>query len=157
VKQSQAVRQKGCCGLDQLNNMAKKVEFHIEETKQALNTIAKAKGIERAQLIEQILRCETAHFTSKQWELTKCAGMEDGKWSNLDESKFTKIAMNDNHLTGDKKRRVFLKWDTVLAFCMYLSDYIDRYAGNYARWNRADAVGQAKYRKKIEGIKPRFV
>ena len=134
-----------------------KTEYHLQEVTQALREIEKIKGKERAILLEKIARCETAHFTSKQWKLTKSFGMEQGKWANLDESKMKTIVMNDNILTGAKKSRVFLVWDNVLDFCLYFSDYIDRHKGNYARWNRTTEDGQKKYRDKIEQIRNKII
>jgi hypothetical protein len=131
--------------------------FTEKEAKDAIIKIAELQGIEKARLIEKMLRLETAHFKSKQYQITGSAGMEKGKWANLDESKLTYIQMNDNHLTGAAKLRTFIKWNNVLDFCLYLSDYIDRHEGNFARWNSVLQSKQKVYRKRVDEIKARFV
>lgn len=128
-----------------------------EDAKVAILKIQELKGTERARLIEKILRLETGHFKSKQYQLCRSAGMEKGKWQNLDESKLEYIQMNDNHLTGAEKLRTFIKWNSVYDFCIYLSDYIDRHKGNYARWNSTNIDRQLAYVEKIKKIKARFV
>jgi len=132
--------------------------FTEKDAKKALIELAAIKGKERAQLIERILRWETGHFKSQQYKLTGSAGMEAGDWKNLDESKMKTIKMADNHPEKVKeKMRTFLVWDNVLSFCLYLSDYIDRYNGNYARWNSTSEVQQSRYRKSINSVKTRFI
>lgn len=131
--------------------------FTFKEAEIALKEVERLKGKDRAKLIEKILRLETNHFRSKQYALSGSAGMEMGAWSNLDESKFTTFQMRDNHLTGAKQMRTFIKWNSVLDFCLYLSDYIDRHKGNYARWNTTDPDRQAKYMMKVQTIRNRFI
>lgn len=131
--------------------------FTFKEAEIALKEIERLKGKDRAKLIEKILRLETNHFRSKQYAMSGSAGMEMGAWANLDESKFTTFQMRDNHLTGAKQMRTFIKWNSVLDFCLYLSDYIDRHKGNYARWNTTDPDRQAKYMMKVQSIRNRFI
>jgi hypothetical protein len=123
----------------------------------SLLELKKLKGTEKAQLIEKILRLETNHFRSKQYAISGSAGMEMGAWQGIDETKFSTFQMKDNHLTGEKQMRTFIKWNSVLDFCLYLSDYIDRYKGNYARWNSMNTERQEAYRIKINSIKARIV
>ena len=123
----------------------------------ALKEIQILKGTERAKLIEKIIRLETNHFSSKQYALSGSAGMEQGAWHGIDESKFSTFQMKDNHLTGAKQMRTFIKWNSVLDFCIYLSDYIDRHKGNYARWNSMMPERQEAYRLKVNSIKARIV
>lgn len=127
------------------------------DAKNALLKVLEIKGKDRAQLLERMLRLETAHFASQQYKLTGSAGMEKGMWSNLDESKLSYIQMNDNHLQGAAKLRTFIKWNSVLDFCFYLSDYIDRWKGNYGRWNTTDVVKQQRYMNEIKKIKNRWI
>lgn len=131
--------------------------FTAEHAKEAILKLEKLKGRDRARLVERLLRLETAHFKSKQYQLTGSAGMEYGKWENLDEDSFEKIQMKDNHLKGEKQMRTFIKWKSVYDFCIYLSDYIDRHNGNYARWNSLNPERQKNYIKKADAIKNRFV
>jgi hypothetical protein len=131
--------------------------FTSKDAELSLLEIKKLKGTEKAQLIEKILRLETNHFRSKQYAISGSAGMEMGAWKGIDESKFSTFQMKDNHLTGEKQMRTFIKWNSVLDFCLYLSDYIDRYNGNYARWNSMNLERQESYRVKVNSIKARIV
>lgn len=131
--------------------------FTSKDAQNAILALKDIKGVERARLIEKILRLETAHFRSKQYQLSGSAGMEAGNWKDLDPKSYTTFQMNDNHLTGEKKLRTFIKWNNVLDFCIYLSDYIDRHGGNYARWNSTNPERQDKYINKVNSIKARFV
>jgi len=131
--------------------------FTSKDAEISLLELKKLKGTEKAQLIEKILRLETNHFRSKQYAISGSAGMEMGAWKGIDESKFSTFQMKDNHLTGEKQMRTFIKWNSVLDFCLYLSDYIDRYNGNYARWNTMNLERQEAYRVKVNSIKARIV
>jgi hypothetical protein len=131
--------------------------FTSKDAEISLLELKKLKGTEKAQLIEKILRLETNHFRSKQYAISGSAGMEMGAWKGIDESKFSTFQMKDNHLTGEKQMRTFIKWNSVLDFCLYLSDYIDRYNGNYARWNTMNLERQESYRVKVNSIKARIV
>jgi hypothetical protein len=131
--------------------------FTSKDAEISLLEVKKLKGTEKAQLIEKILRLETNHFRSKQYAISGSAGMEMGAWKGIDESKFSTFQMKDNHLTGEKQMRTFIKWNSVLDFCLYLSDYIDRYNGNYARWNSMNLERQESYRVKVNSIKARIV
>jgi len=118
----------------------------------ALLEIQKLKGTERAKLLERMMRLETNHFKSKQYTISGSAGMEMGAWQGIDETKFTTFLMKDNHLTGAKQMRTFIKWNSVLDFLLYLSDYIDRHKGNYARWNSMMPERQQAYKLKLDSI-----
>jgi hypothetical protein len=131
--------------------------FTEKDAQNAILAIRDTKGVDRARLIERILRLETRHFRSSQFKLSGSAGMEDGRWKNLPRDSYTTFKMNDNHLTGDKMERTFIKWNNVLDFCLYLSDYIDRYNGNHGRWNSINIEKQEKYKKIVDSIKNRFV
>lgn len=131
--------------------------FTEKDAEKALIEFMALKGKERAKLIERMFRLETRHFKSTQFQVCGSPGMEDGNWSGLDESKFEKVKMKDNHLTGEKQMRTFIKWHNILDFCVYLSDYIDRHKGNYGRWNSMNAEKQAKYMRVVGTIKNRFI
>jgi len=131
--------------------------FTSKDAEISLLELKKLKGTEKAQLIEKILRLETNHFRSKQYAISGSAGMEMGAWKGIDESKFSTFQMKDNHLTGEKQMRTFIKWNSVLDFCLYLSNYIDRYNGNYARWNSMNLERQEAYRVKVNSIKAGIV
>ena len=131
--------------------------FTEADAKEAILRLSKIKGIERARLIERMLRLETRHFKSLQYKKSGSAGMEEGSWKNLPKNSYTTFQMKDNHLTGEKQMRTFIKWNSVYDFCVYLSDYIDRHNGDYARWNAISEERQAVYEKHLKGIKNRFI
>ena len=132
----------------------KQGNFTPEDAENALLTMAGKYGKERAQLLEKILRHETAHFKSGQYKRGGSAGMEDGKWFNLPAGSYSTYQMKDN-LTG--YMATFIKWNSVLSFLEYLNDYIDRYNGNWARWNSTNESKQAEYRKRVNAVKNRTI
>lgn len=137
--------------------MTTKKNYTAQDAQKALERFIEVTGRkDRAQEIERVWRLETLHFKSLQFKLTGSAGMEKGKWAFLDEDKMATIQMADNHLEGDKKMRTFLVWDDLFDFCMYLSNYIDRYDGNVGRWNSMNPAKQKKYADKLKTIKVRF-
>ncbi|MES2616923.1 MAG: hypothetical protein V4613_03605 [Bacteroidota bacterium] len=138
-------------------NINNSIAFASQHAIDALRQIEVTKGKDRAKLLEKMLRLETAHFTSGQYKHTGSAGMEDGKWPNLPQGSYSTIKMNDNHLTGAAKLRTFIKWNSVYSFLLYLSDYIDRHSGNFARWNSTNETKQASYRKEVNSIKNKTI
>jgi hypothetical protein len=131
--------------------------FTEKDAENAIKAVKDLKGIDRARLIEKMLRLETRHFKSKQFKLSGSAGMEDGKWKGLNPNSYTTFKMNDNHLTGALRERTFIKWNNVLDFCLYLSDYIDRYDGNFGRWNSIIPEKQNKYMTYVNRMSAKFV
>lgn len=133
--------------------------FTDKNAQDALLNFAK-KDKARAQLLERMLRLETAHFKSKQYQLTGSAGMEDGKW-NLKAyfpNGYKTVTMNDNHPAERGQTVVkFIVWDSVDNFLHFLNDYIDRNNGNFARWNSLNLDRQLKYRAEVNSVKNRFV
>jgi hypothetical protein len=129
-----------------------KKSFTETDANNGLLKISKEVGKERAQLLERILRLETAHFTSGQYRQTGSAGMEEGKWKNL--PTYTTIPFKDNH---DGHIGKFIVWNSVYDFLNYLNDYIDRYNGNFARWNTTDENRQKEYISKVNSIKNRTI
>ena len=118
----------------------------------ALLKIAMIVPKERAQLLERIMRFETGHFTSKQYKQTGSAGMEEGKWSNL--PPHTTIPFKDNH---DGHIGNFIVWNSVYDFLVYLNNYIDKYGGNFARWNTTNPIKQKIYASKVNAVKNRTI
>jgi hypothetical protein len=131
-----------------------KKEFTPEDAESALLTMAGKYNKERAQLLERILRHETNHFRSGQYKKGGSAGMEDGKWFELPKGSYTTYKMKDN-LKG--YMATFIKWNSVLSFLEYLNKYIDRYNGNYARWNSLDPTQQAEYRNRVNAVRNRTI
>jgi hypothetical protein len=128
--------------------------FTVQDANEALLKLRTIVGKERAQLIERILRWETAHFTSKQYKQGGSAGMEDGKWFNLPANTYTTFPMRDN-LTGEMRN--FIKWNSVFDFLQYLNAYINRWEGNWARWNTTNEEGQILYRQKVNSVRNRTI
>lgn len=135
--------------------------FIENDAKEALLAFAKIDK-EKAKLLEKIMRLETAHFKSKQYQLTGSAGMESGAWGKYLGKYFPNgyqvITMADNQpkLRG-KKYVQFIKWDNVFDFLTFLSDYIDRKKGDYACWNSLNESRKAIYRDHINSIKNRII
>ena len=136
--------------------------FTESDAQEALQRIAKEKGKDRAVLLEKMLRHETSHFTSKQYLATGSAGMEDGAWGKVVRPYFPNgyrtVFFKDNHpeARGTSKPLPFIVWNSVYNFCRFLSDYIDRYGGNYARWNSTSTARQATYRQLVNAVRSRF-
>jgi hypothetical protein len=136
-------------------------KFTENDAKEALLRFAQ-KNKERAKLLEKMYRAETNHFRSDQYKLTGTAGMEDGSWGKHLKKYFpngyTTIPMRDN---GTKEMKNFVVWNNLDNFLQLLSDYIDRYNGDYLRWNAKNepkyALRRQKYQTLINGIKNRFI
>lgn len=127
--------------------------FTEQNAYDAIIKLAKLKGNIRAALIERMMREETAHFTSGQYVKTGSAGMERGAWPNIS-SRVSYVKMRDNQ---DGRLVDFIVWGEVYDFCIYLSDYIDRNGGNYARWNSTNYSRQQSYANRINQIKNRWI
>lgn len=130
-------------------------DFTPLNAKNALQQIAINKGVQRAKLIEKIFRLETNHFKSLQYKKTGSAGMEDGKWFDLKKGTYTTIEMDDNSPTRGVVK--FIRWNNVYDAMEYLSDYIDRHNGNFARWNSTNTTKQQKYSSIVNSIKNQYV
>ena len=121
-----------------------KPPFNAAHAKAAISALRIHKNLERAALVEAILRLETRNFTSWQYVQTGTAGMEAGKWKGLPKN-LPFIEIDDKKKAGIEK---FIVWNP-FDFVFYLSDYIDRYNGNFARWNSTDQIKQASYKKAV--------
>ena len=135
--------------------------FSEIQAKKALLDFAKIDK-PRAKLLEKMMRLETAHFTSKQFLLTGSAGMESGAWGSTVNKYFPNgyntIPMNDNNPKLRGKTQVsFIVWDDIFDFLEFLSDYIDRHNGDYARWNSTNLARKTLYKLKVNSVKNRFV
>lgn len=138
-------------GANSQNRNMNKIFTEADATN-ALLKISKVVSKDRAKLLERILRHETGHFTSNQYKQTGSAGMEEGKWSNLPPHKT--LPFKDNH---DGHIGNFIVWNSVYDFLVYLNDYIDRYNGNFARWNTTDTSAQKIYASKVNSVKNRTI
>ena len=144
-------------------DMMTKKNFTVDDAQKAILQIKKEFGSDMARRIEQMMRLETAHFTSGQYKLTGSAGMEVGKWSNIPDGATAGYAnINDTHKisrdeNGNEIDEKFIVWNSVTDFARYLANYIKRYDGNYARWNSTSPTAQTEYRKRVNSITPRFI
>lgn len=124
--------------------------FGASEAKDALLKIAGTYGKEMASNIERIMRLETAHFTSGQYQKTGTAGMVVGKWSGLPAN------LPTVHYTVKGKDYEYYVWN-VYDFTNYLAKYIIKNNGNWARWNSTNPVTQENYRKLVGGVTNKFI
>lgn len=128
------------------------VKFTDEDAKKAILKLSQS-NLDRARVIERLMRLETNHFKSRQYLLCGSGGMEVGKWQNLP-SGLSSVSMVEN---GTGKTKEFIVWNSVEAFVKYLSEYIDRYNGNWARWYSASATFQESYRNKVNAVQNKWV
>ncbi len=129
--------------------------FTLEDAKKAIQTVKQKYGADIAKRVEQMMRLETAHFTSKQYRLTGSAGMEVGKWLNIPVGVTEGfIEMDDIHKKGLEK---FIVWRSPTDFAIYLAEYIKRYNGDFARWNALDPNLKKQYAVKVNSVTPKFV
>jgi hypothetical protein len=126
--------------------------FTKEDAINGLKRLAKSHP-HNVKICEKIFRLETAHFTSEQYKNCGSAGMEVGKWANLPVYKGVYTTRENG--TGIYKS--FIIWLDVYQFLVYLSDYIDRHNGNYARWYSTNVFKQIYYRTILAKIKNRIV
>lgn len=122
------------------------------DAENAIKEIKNIYGSDMAKTVEKMMRLETSHFTSGQYKATGSAGMEEGKWKDLPPHKVA--TFTDNH---DGHIGKFIVWNSVTDFAKYLADYINRYNGNFARWNSTDLTKQISYKNKINSISTHFV
>ncbi|MGL5782013.1 MAG: hypothetical protein ACRCXW_05630 [Plesiomonas shigelloides] len=151
--------------------------FTYADAENALRVIFNKYGYDMAVVIERMYRDETRHFESLQYKNCGTGGMEAfgkppyygwdktffennpsykpvGTWSSFENK--GKSGSGGNSQVTDKKK-VFIKFPSVLAAMEYKVFYINKYEGNWARWhNASDANAQMVYRENISKIKPRI-
>lgn len=146
------------------------------DAKEALKIIVDKYGEDKAKIIEKIYRCETAHFTSKQYRHTGTGGMEAfgvppyygwdanffsqfphyqpiGIWNAFENQGLSNVGGN----TQSKNKKKFVVMPSVLAGMEYKIYYINKYNGNWARWHSTQPQAQEQYKKLVDSVKPRFV
>jgi hypothetical protein len=137
--------------------------FTADNARVAIQRLAQVKGAARAALVERMMRWETRHFDSGQYRSTGSGGMEDGAWGKTVAPYFPNgynvVYFRDNNpaVRGTSAPLPFIVWPSVDLFVRFLSDYIDRHGGNYARWNSTNAGRQTKYRADIAKVSSQFV
>lgn len=124
--------------------------FGATEAKEALLKVSAVYGKDMAADIERIMRLETAHFTSSQYQKTGTAGLTKGKWTGLPAN------LPTIDFTVNGKVWSYYVWN-VSDFAIFLAKYIVRNNGNWARWYSTKPVSQEEYRKKVSAITNRFI
>jgi len=151
------------------NNTDATVEDQVVD---ALRKISQLYGVEFARKIEQILRWETAHFSSESWIFTNTAGMEATNgtfpygWTALAEfvetsnfdlvpSDFTTAGFNENG-TGIFKQ--FVVFPNAYYFVIFLAWFImNKRGGRAGYWYSLDEDSATRYEQKISGVNTPFV
>lgn len=147
--------------------------FDEDDARNALKVIYDKYGKEIAIIVERMYRAETRHFSSEQYKHGGTPGMEvhgSAPYYGWDSSLFiesptgTWSAYENKGLSGSggnaqekNKKKVFVCVSSVLVGMTYVSEYIQKYNGNYARWFSKDESKQAVYRNELSKIKVRIV
>lgn len=142
--------------LFRLGKMNKPQNFNANDAKQAILSIKGSYGVELAEIVEKIMRWETAHFTSKQYVQTGSAGMEAGKWAHIPVGATSGVIKMHDADTSDGIDS-FIIWNSVTDFAKYLAEYILRHDGNWARWYSTIPIQQEVYRDKVNTVTTHFV
>lgn len=136
-------------------------EFNEQDAKDAIDAVKFRYGIERAKIVEKILRAETAHFKSEQYKKTGSAGMlVSSAWGET----INKLPTIDIHLKKSQKdaentgaTAKYYVFPTVTYFAYFLSDYIDRHKGDFLRWRSSNnQTYRDHYATLLNSIKNRF-
>ncbi|MGL5129314.1 MAG: M23 family metallopeptidase [Aeromonas popoffii] len=151
--------------------------FTYADAEDALRFIFNKYGYDMAVVIERMYRDETGHFNSLQYKNCGTGGMEAfgsppyygwdksffeknpsykpvGTWSAFENK--GKSSSGGNTQVTDRKK-VFIKFPSVVAAMEYKVFYIKKYDGNWARWhNASDPKIQEAYRNYISKIKPKI-
>jgi hypothetical protein len=160
------------------DNAMKGKKFTEADAVPALAKVKAVYGKDMAVLIEKVARWETAHFKSKQYQLTGTGGMEAfGSapyygWfapffvANPSYAPIGTTAMLENKgLSAEggnaqsAKPKVFVIMPSVEAWMMFLADYSTRYksSGGIARWYSTDPANQKLYMDKLATVSPKIV
>lgn len=133
-------------------------------------------GVEKAKIVEQIYRCETAYFASEQYRHTGTGGMEAfglppyygwdtsfslqfphyqpiGIWDAFENQGLSDVGGN----AQSKNKKKFVVMPSVLAGMEYKIHYINKHNGNWARWHSTQPQAQEQYKKLVNSVRPRFV
>ena len=135
----------------------------------ALSDILSKYGRQAAETVEQLFRLETAHFTSKQWQMANTPGMEIFSqnfpfgWTSLKKftdkygispDKFSKYSIREN---GTGIEKTFVVFPDAYTSMMFVADLLDSRGWNGGSWYSTDPVKQENYRKKLNSITPKLV
>jgi hypothetical protein len=136
------------------------------EIKEAFNWVAKTYGTENAQMLEKLIRWETAHFKSNGFKLTNAAGMEATTkkfpygWTSL--KNYWQIQKDAapvglKNMTDIGGRNVnFLVFPTFFAFVRTICKHLQNKNWNFGAWYSLDEQKQITYLQKINSINPKY-
>lgn len=148
--------------------------FNIDDAKAGLLKVAQVYGKAVAAEIEKVARFETAHFTSRQYQLTGTGGMEaHGNapyygWfapffiANPDYTPIGTTALLEGKglsieggTAQNKNAKAFVIMPSTEAWMMFLANYRERYKaeGGIARWYSKDTAQQKLYLDKLRGVR----
>lgn len=154
------------------NNMDASID---QQVKAALAKIKQLYGDNFAKQIEQILRWETAHFSSGGWKQTNAAGMEAtdnifpfgwnslvefildyGAELNLEPEDFKIKEMQENNGSGAPEK--FIVWPNAYSFILFLAWFIDnKRQGRAGYWYSLNEEAAQRYENKIAGVNTPYV
>lgn len=136
----------------------------------ALAKAANEYGMNYARRVEQLMRWETAHFTSQQWKEGNTSGMEATStawpygWASLaewaafnryDPLEFSTYTMRENN-TGITKR--FIRFPSAGAFVDFVAWFIyNKRGGHFGKWYSLNEQAANNYLASISEVKPRIV
>lgn len=150
-----------------------KILFTEQDAKTALAAVAAKYGKPMAAQIEKVARLETAHFKSKQYQLTGTGGMEAhgnapfyGWFAPffVSNPSYSPIGTTDmlegkgaSEIGGNaqsKTTKVFVIMPSVEAWMMFLADYAQRNAANggILRWYSTQPAQQQIYANSLKNI-----
>ena len=136
------------------------------EIKKVFQWVTEKYGSEKAQMVERLIRWETAHFKSDGFKLTNGAGMEATKktfpfgWTSLRpywnlQPDAKPIGLK--RLTDIGNRTVdFLVFPTFFAFVRTLCKHLENNGWNFGAWYSLNKQNQITYLEKINSVKPRY-
>ena len=150
------------------NAMNQSPEEKQKDVIRALSDIIKKYGRQSAEIVEQLFRLETAHFTSVQWKVCNTAGMEvfakefPYGWSTLKKyadqnglkaSDFSTYTMTENR-TG--KQKTFIVFPNAYTSFMFVAFLLNSRGWNAGSWYSTDPIKQMTYMAKLTAITPKL-
>jgi hypothetical protein len=136
------------------------------DIKKALLWVSEKYGKDKAQMVERLIRWETAHFKSNGFKLTNGAGMEATKtkfpygWGSLRpywNLQRDSAPIGLKRLTDIGGRTVnFLVFPTFFAFVRTLCKHLENNGWNFGAWYSLDEQNQITYLQNINSVRPRI-
>jgi len=144
-----------------------------EQVREALRTVANLYGREYAIKLEQLLRLETAHFSSGQWKKAHTAGMEATTdtwpygWSSLNEfinifntlqlypDQFSLVSVEENQ-TDDIEQ--YIVFPSAYDFILFLAWFIkNKRGGRFGNWYSMNDASATSYENNLSTITPDYM